>query len=101
MNLLARSMRAMMRARGVDGSFCVSPSVTYYEWDGIKLAYNYAECGVGGNIDAGGNSEPNTRRKLISLLTSDAVFFDIGAHEGLYAIDVKRQLPACTVHTFE
>lgn len=101
MNLLARSMRALMRARGIGGAFCVSPSVTYYEWDGIRLAYNYAEYGVGGNIDAGGNSEPGTRRKLVSLLKPDAVFFDIGAHEGLFTIDVKRHFPTAAVHAFE
>src|SRR5437868_5397737 len=90
MNLLARAMRSLMRARGIEGSFCISPSFTYYEWDGIRLAYNYSECGVGGNIDSGGNSEPNTHRKLVSLLGPGAVFFDIGAHEGLFSIDVKK-----------
>ena len=101
MNILARAMRAMMRARGIDGAFCVSPATTYYEWDGIKLAYNYAQYGVGGNIDAGGNSEPNTRRKLINLLGPNAVFFDIGAHEGLFSIDVKKRIPSAIIHAFE
>jgi FkbM family methyltransferase len=101
MNLLARGMRALMRARGVNGAFCVSPSVTYYEWDGLRLIYDYAALGVGGNIDAGGNSEPATRNKLLSLLKPGSVFFDVGAHEGLFSIDVKRHIPDAAVHAFE
>jgi FkbM family methyltransferase len=101
MNLLARSMRALMKARGIDGTFCVGPHGTFYEFEGIRLAYDYAALGVGGNIDAGGTSESATRNKLYEYLHPGAVFYDVGAHDGLFALSAKRKQPRIKVHAFE
>ena len=102
MNALARSMRAMMSARGdEDGSFCVSATNAFYELEGMRLRYHFSEFGTAGNIDSGGSSEKETREKLLSLLGPASVFYDIGAHEGLYTIHVKTKLPSSTVFAFE
>src|SRR5262245_23620531 len=103
MNLLARTMRSLMRARGVEGTFCIGPQQTYYEWRGMRLVYHYSDFGTGGNIDSGGNTEDATRTKLISILKEQArpVFYDIGAHDGLFTITVKQAVPQTVVHAFE
>lgn len=101
MNVLARSMRALMSARGVDGTFCVSPGQSFYEFEGIRLAYDFNALGVGGNIDAGGNTEIATRQKLYEFIRPGSVFYDVGAHDGLFALSVKRREPAAIVHAFE
>jgi FkbM family methyltransferase len=97
---LARSMRALMRARGIDGTFCVSSAAAFYEWQGMRFGYSYSEFGAAG-IDAGGSTEPLTRAKLKEFLNNDSVFYDIGAHEGLYSIFAKKYSPGIKVHAFE
>jgi len=101
MNILARGMRSLMRANPAQGYFCVGADTSFFEWDGMRFIYHFDQYGVGSNIDSGGNTETATRGKLISLLKPNSVFFDIGAHEGLYAISVKKSLPQSVVHAFE
>jgi FkbM family methyltransferase len=67
----------------------------------MRFVYHFDQYGVAGNIDSGGNTETATREKLISFLKPNSVFFDVGAHEGLYSISVKKQLPHSIVHSFE
>jgi FkbM family methyltransferase len=100
-NLLARLIRTLMRRQGVDGALCIGAAVTYYESEGMKLGYNYRQLGAAGNIDSGGASEIRTRTKLLQFLTPNSVFYDVGAHEGLFSIWVKRVRPEVTVHAFE
>jgi FkbM family methyltransferase len=101
MNLLARAMRGLMQARGVTGTFCVSCDDAFYEWEGMRFAYSYSNLGVAGDLDAGGTTEEKTRDKLREILGSKSVFYDIGAHEGLYSISIKKHLPGLIVHAFE
>jgi FkbM family methyltransferase len=101
MNLLMRCMRALMRIRGVNGYLCVGPNTAFFEYEGIRFIYHFAEFGVAGNIDAAGSAEPCTRAKLRQLLAPKMVFYDVGAHEGLFTLDVGKRFPSVTVHAFE
>src|SRR5213080_94613 len=100
-NLLARSMRALMRAREIPGTFCIGAGDAFYEWQGMRFAYNYQRFGVAGDIDAGGTSEERTRNKLNEFLDRQSVFYDVGAHEGLFSISAKKHTPELVVHAFE
>lgn len=101
MNALMRCMRALMRIKGVSGVLCVGSNTAFFEHQGIRFIYHFAEFGVAGNIDATGASEPLTRAKLHQLLVPNMIFYDIGAHEGLFTLDVGRRFPSITVHAFE
>jgi FkbM family methyltransferase len=100
-NLLARSMRALMRAREIPGTFCIGAEDAFYEWQGMRFAYSYKKFGVAGDMDAGGTSEESTRNKLNEFLDHQSVFYDIGAHEGLFSISAKKHIPKLIVHAFE
>jgi FkbM family methyltransferase len=101
LNILARAMRALMRANGSEGYFCIGAEDAYYHWNGLRLTYHFSEFGVAGNIDAGGNTETETIDKLTQMLTGDVVFYDVGAHEGLYALSMKNRFPSSTIYAFE
>jgi FkbM family methyltransferase len=102
-NLLARALRSLMKINNIHGHFCVSADNAFFEIDGLRFKYHYRSFGVCGNIDSGGSSEPITRRKLNESLENPnggKVFYDIGAHEGLFALDVTRR-SKIVVHAFE
>lgn len=101
MNLIMRSQRALMRTKGVNGYLCVGPESAFFEYEGMRFIYHFAEYGVAGNIDAAGSAEPATRAKLRGLLDPNMTFFDVGAHEGLFTLDVGKHFPSITVHSFE
>jgi FkbM family methyltransferase len=101
MNLLMRCMRALMRIKGVAGYLCVGSNDAFLELEGIRFIYHFAKFGVAGNIDATGATEPRTRAKLHQLLAPTMIFYDIGAHEGLFSLDVGKRLPSVIVHAFE
>ena len=101
MNLIMRSQRALMRTKGVNGYLCVGPDTAFFEYEGMRFIYHFAEYGVAGNIDAAGSAEPATRAKLRQLLAPDMTFYDVGAHEGLFTLDVGKSFPSITVHSFE
>jgi FkbM family methyltransferase len=101
MNLLMRCMRALMRMKGVNGYLCVGPKTAFFEYEGMRFIYHFAEFGVAGNIDATGVAEPCTRAKLHQLLDPKMIFYDVGAHEGLFTLDVGKRFPSVIVHAFE
>src|SRR6185437_9498078 len=95
-------MRGMMRAHGDrDGLFCIGARDAFYERDGMRFDYHFDAFGVAGNIDSGGSSEEQTRAKLFSLMQPNGVLYDIGAHEGLFSISLKKSHPLATAYAFE
>jgi FkbM family methyltransferase len=101
MNILMRCQRALMRIKGINGYLCVGRNAAFFEYEGIRFIYHFAEFGVAGNIDATGAAEPCTRAKLHQLLAPKMIFYDVGAHEGLFTLDVGKRFPSVTVHAFE
>ncbi|MGO9931309.1 MAG: FkbM family methyltransferase [Steroidobacteraceae bacterium] len=101
MNLLMRCMRGLMRAKGINGYLSVGPKTAFFEYEGIRFIYHFPEFGVAGNIDATGVAEPCTRAKLHQLLAPKMIFYDVGAHEGLFTLDVGKRFPSVKVHAFE
>ncbi len=101
MNITLRIVRAMMRMKGVNGYLCVGREKAFFEHDRMRFLYHFSQFGVAGNIDSGGSTEPLTRAKLISLLAPGLVFYDVGAHEGLFTLNVRKSFPTVVVHAFE
>jgi FkbM family methyltransferase len=101
MNITLRIMRSMMRIKGVKGYLCVGSEGAFFEYDRMRFMYHFARFGVAGNIDSGGSTEPLTRAKLLSLLAPGSVFYDVGAHEGLFTLDVRKRFPTVVIHAFE
>ena len=101
LNLLARSIRWLMRANRAEGIFCVSVDAAFYEWQGMRFIYHFDQFGTGGNLNSGGNTEAATRSKLEAFLKPSSVFYDVGAHEGLYSISLKKRFPNLSIHAFE
>jgi FkbM family methyltransferase len=100
-NITLRIMRSMMRMKGVKGYLSVGAEGAFFEYDRMRFMYHFARFGVAGNIDSGGGTEPLTRAKLLSLLAPGLVFYDVGAHEGLFTLDVRTRFPAVVIHAFE
>jgi FkbM family methyltransferase len=100
-NVFARAIRRMMRANEIQGSFCIGAQNSFYEIDNMRFVYHYDRFGVAGNIDSGGTSEFSTRTQLARVLKPEDVFFDVGAHEGLFSVFVKKIFPTVSVHAFE
>jgi FkbM family methyltransferase len=101
MNCASRVIRSMMRARGIPGVFSIGAERSFYEIESMRFLYDYSKFGVAGNIDSGGPTEEATRSKLHEFLSSIHVFYDVGAHEGLFSISVKRKAPEVIVLAFE
>jgi FkbM family methyltransferase len=101
MNIASRAIRSMMRAKRMPGAFSIGAERSFYEIEGMRFLYDYSKFGVAGNIDSGGTTEEATRAKLHELLTSINVFYDVGAHEGLFSISVKKRASEVRVLAFE
>lgn len=100
-NVLARAMRQTMRLTGIEGQFCIGSDISFYKYGNILLAYDFSKFGVTGDIDSGGNTERQTLETLCSMIDPGKVFYDIGAHGGLFSLTVKHFEPKAIVHAFE
>lgn len=71
------------------------------EFEGCCFSYSPREFGCTGNIDYVPDAENSTRHPLIEMLKAGDVFYDIGAHGGVYTITLKKRVPGLIVHSFE
>ena len=62
---------------------------------------NFSFYGCIGNIDFDQRAENDTRKALRSVIGSSDVFYDIGAHGGVYSLTLKDAVPELDVHSFE
>ena len=59
------------------------------------------EFGSTGNIDYVPDAENATRKALFNRVGDGQVFYDIGAHGGVYTITLMKHFPNLVVHSFE
>jgi FkbM family methyltransferase len=100
-NVLARMMRTLIRVKGINGHFCIGANDSYFCTSGFRFVYHFSNFGVAGNIDSGSSTETETIEKLTEILAGDFVFFDIGAHEGWYTLNIRKKFPLSTIYAFE
>lgn len=65
------------------------------------FAYHPREFGCTGNIDFVPDAENATREELFSRIEGGQVFYDIGAHGGVYSVTLAKRFPSLTIHSFE
>ncbi len=63
--------------------------------------YRAREFGCTGNIDYDQNAENSTRHALFARIKDGQVFYDIGAHGGVYTLTLLARFPNLIVHSFE
>jgi FkbM family methyltransferase len=70
-------------------------------FEGSWFTYRPREFGCTGNIDYVPDAENATRHALFERIRGDEVFYDVGAHGGVYTITLARRFPNLQVHSFE
>jgi FkbM family methyltransferase len=70
-------------------------------FEGCWFTYHPLEFGSTGNIDWEPNAENTTRLALFHRIKDGQVFYDIGAHGGVYTITLRHRFPGIEVHSFE
>jgi FkbM family methyltransferase len=91
-----------VQSRFGNGSvYKVSKDGAAAQFEGAWFAYRPREFGSTGNIDFKPEAENETRRAIFSRLSGTEVFYDIGAHGGVYTITLTRRFPELVLHSFE
>ena len=96
-----RGLQKDLRRAGVPTIYQVSAKQVVSGCEGVWFAYSFDDFGATGNIDFVGTLEQGSRDYLYSLVRSGEVFFDIGAHGGLYSLTLLRRFPELRVFSFE
>lgn len=91
--LLVRNRLSTIYKIGRDGAAA--------SFEGNWYTYDPDQYGATGNVDFVREAEDTTRSKLKRLIRPSEVFYDVGAHGGVYTISMKREHPDLEVHSFE
>ena len=98
---LLRSISWIQRRYGVTTNYKVGSDGIAALFENCWFRYDIGDFGATGNIDFHGDGENATRRKLFALLKAGEVFYDVGAHGGVYSVTLKKKFPSLEVHSFE
>ena len=96
-----KSLQSALQNSGVETVYRVTPEGVSCLNEGIWFAYSFDDFGATGNIDYAGTLEGESRKFLYSVIGPEDVFYDIGAHGGLYSLTLKRRFPNMRVLSFE
>lgn len=100
-DLLLRAHRALLRRYGIETTYCTTAETTHVIFEDCAFAYSSVHRGATGNLDYVGNAENGTREKLFQLMSPEDVFYDIGAHGGVFTITSRARHPGLQVYSFE
>lgn len=98
--LLLRAAGALQRACHVETTYQVGPHGAAALFEGQKFGYSYRHFGCTGNLDWTGGAEDETRATLFAEARRGDVFYDIGAHGGVYSLTWLARVGG-EVHSFE
>jgi FkbM family methyltransferase len=98
--LLLRALSSLHGRLGVGTVYEVSADGIAAVFEGQKFAYSSRNFGCTGNIDAVGEAENETREAFFAEVTPGDVFYDIGAHGGVYSLTYLARCGG-EVHSFE
>lgn len=93
--------RLILKTYGIGTPYTTHRGGTAVTFEGAQFAYNTAKFGATGNLDVVEHNENATRHALFARLTADDVFYDIGAHGGVFTITAQHRVPGLTVLSFE
>lgn len=100
-DLLLRAHRTLLRRYGIETVYCSDAQTTFVIFEGCRFSYSPAHRGATGNLDYNAWAENGTRAKLFELMEPEDVFFDIGAHGGVFTITARARHPGLTIYSFE
>ena len=98
--LLLRTLAALHRNVGVGTVYQVSHDGVAAVFEGQKFAYHFANFGCTGNLDWVNDAENLTRDAFFAEVAPRDVFYDIGAHGGVYSLTYLARCGG-EVHSFE
>jgi FkbM family methyltransferase len=96
-----RGLQNNLVRAGVPTIYQVSAKQVVSGCEDVWFAYSFGDFGATGNIDFAGTLEQRSRDYLYSVVRPGDVFFDIGAHGGLYSLTLLRRFPELRVFSFE
>lgn len=82
-------------------TYRLGPDGPAAQFEGCWFSYHPREFGCTGNIDWAADAENATRSFLFERMKDRQVFYDIGAHGGVYTITALKRFPDLQVHSFE
>jgi FkbM family methyltransferase len=98
---LIGSLEWLQRRSGSQTTYQVNADGVAALFEGSWFIYHPHKFGATGNIDFAPDAENATRAMLFRLLKGDEVFYDIGAHGGVYTVTLRSRFPQLVVHSFE
>ena len=99
--LLIGALRSLHRRFKISTTYKLGPDGASALFEDCWFTYNVGEFGCTGNIDYAPDAENSTRNMLFGRVKATQVFYDIGAHGGVYSLTLLRRFPEMTVHSFE
>lgn len=98
---LIGALSRLHRFAGSPTEYRVGPDGAAAEFEGCWFSYSPREFGCTGNIDYVPDAENSTRHALFGRFQDGQVFYDIGAHGGVYTVTLLSRFPDAEVHSFE
>lgn len=93
--------RWLNRRFGILTTYKLGPEGASALFENCWFSYRPRDFGCTGNIDYAPDAENGTRHKLFEQLKDGQVFYDIGAHGGVYSLTLLQRFPELVVHSFE
>lgn len=98
---LVSTLSWLQRRTGIASTYRVSREGIAASFEGSWFSYHPRLFGATGNIDLAQEAEDETRAALFVRLKGNEVFYDIGAHGGVYSVTLLRRFPDLVLHSFE
>lgn len=98
---LIATLSGLHRRFNSQTTYKLGPEGTAALFEGSWFSYSLSQFGCTGNIDYDQSAENTTRRFLFERVKDGEVFFDIGAHGGVYTLTLLKRFPNLIVHSFE
>jgi FkbM family methyltransferase len=98
--LLLRALTVLHRRFGVGTVYEVSDDGVAAVFEGQKFTYRFSNLGSTGNLDWVNEAENATRDAFFAEVAPGDVFYDIGAHGGVYSLTYMARCGG-DVHSFE
>lgn len=99
--ILIRALMALHRRFNISTTYKLGPAGASALFENCWFAYYPGDYGCTGNVDYAPDAENGTRAKLFEQLRPGQVFYDIGAHGGVYSLTLLERYPDMIVHSFE
>ena len=99
--ILIGALQSLHRRFNISTTYKLGPDGAAALFENCWFAYNRGEYGCTGNIDYVPEAENSTRSLLFARVKAGDVFYDIGAHGGVYSLTMLQRFSEVIVHSFE